>query len=90
MLRRAQDNGRSQSTNQSISQYKDTAETKLNCIALLSISGKINYFYFYFGGMGQQGGRIGEKWGEDKRMFVCVPKHYIPNNGKGKDHKNNE
>lgn len=27
---------------------------------------------------------------EDKRMVVHVPKHYVPNNGKGQNHKNNE
>lgn len=46
MVRRAHENGISQPTNQSISQNKDTAETKLNCIALLSISEKINFFFF--------------------------------------------
>ena len=63
MLRRAHEN-RSQPTNQSISQYKDTAETKLNCMALLLISEMINYFYFtFFWWIGQQGGRIGRKRG---------------------------
>lgn len=47
MLRRAHENGRSQPTNQSISQYKDTAETKLNRIAFLSISEKINHIYLF-------------------------------------------
>lgn len=44
MLRKTHENGRSQPTNQSISQYKDTAETELNCTTLLSISAKINLF----------------------------------------------
>lgn len=47
MLRRAHENERNQPTNQSISQYKDTTETKLNGIALLSISEKINYFILF-------------------------------------------
>lgn len=37
--------------------------------------------------MGPQGGRTASKRREDKRMFLCVPKHYVPNNGKGQDHK---
>jgi hypothetical protein len=44
MLRRTHENGRSQPTNQSVRQYKDTAETKLNCIPLLSISEKTDLF----------------------------------------------
>lgn len=47
MLRRAQENGRSQPNSQSISQYKNTAETKLNCMALLSISEMIFLFNFF-------------------------------------------
>lgn len=91
MLKRAHENGRSQPANQSISQYKGTAENKLNCVALLSISEKINYFYFMsFGGMGQQGGGAGWTWWEDKRMVLLGPKHYVPNNEKGRNHKNNQ
>ena len=48
MFRRAQENGRSQPNSQSISQYKNTAETKLNCMALLSISEMIFLFNFFF------------------------------------------
>lgn len=64
MLRRAQENGRRQPNNQSISQYKNTAETKLNCMALLSISEIFLFnFFFFFGGLGQQGGGIRVKVG---------------------------
>lgn len=48
MLRRAHENERNQPTNQSISQYEDTIETKLNGIALLSISEKINNSILFF------------------------------------------
>ena len=71
MVRRAHENGISQPTNQSISQNKATAETKLNCIALLSISEKINFFFF--GRMGWQGGGIR---GIEKRInrwfYLCL------------------
>lgn len=79
MLRRAHENGISQPTNQSISQNKDTAETKLNCIALLSISGKINYFYFYcFGGMGWQGGGMSGSKKRINRWFYFGQKITYP------------
>lgn len=61
MLRRVRENGRSQPNNQSISQYKNTAETKLNRMALLSISEMIflfDFFFLFFCGLGQQGGGI--------------------------------
>lgn len=63
MLRRAHENRRSQPTNQSISQYKDTAETKLNCMELLLISEMTIFILLFLGGLGQQGGRIGRKRG---------------------------
>lgn len=76
MFRRAQENGRSQPNSQSISQYKNTAETKLNCMALLSISEMIFLFnFFFFCGLGQQGGGIRVEVGWDKRVILLGPKH---------------
>ena len=76
MFRRAQENGRSQPNSQSISQYKNTAETKLNCMALLSISEMIFLFNFFcVCGLGQQGGGIRVEVGWDKRVILLGPKH---------------
>lgn len=73
MPRRSHESGRSQPTNQSISQYKDTAETKLNCIALLPISDKIHYFYFSFlvegSGKGGHGRKI-KRWFYSGQNFL--------------------
>lgn len=54
--------------NQPISQNKDSAETKLNCITLWLISEKINLFIYvclFVYGMGQQGGDVG---GSEERI----------------------
>lgn len=87
MLRRAHENG-SQPTNQSISPYKDTAETKLNCISLPSISEKINYFYFYFfwwSGVARRRGNVELGGGQN---VLLVPTHCISNNKKRQECKN--
>ena len=71
MLRRVRENGRSQPNNQSISQYKNTAETKLNRMALLSISEMIFLFDHFIKEIGKSA--ISEENVEVQTSFGCVP-----------------